>query len=306
MKKVLVTGGAGFIGSSLVDELLKKNYEVVCIDNCSAKNNENFYWNDNATNFYIDICKYDSLLEVLKEEAPTVVFHLAAEARIQPSIKDPRKTCHTNFIGTCNVLQASRESGVQRVVYSSTSSVYGTNNTPPYKETSPRDCRTPYAVSKAAGEDLCGVYFELYGLETVTFRYFNVYGDRQPLKGEYAPVIGLFIRQRKSGQSMTIIGDGSQTRDFTHIDDVVQANIAASEPLPPTAFGEVFNIGSGRSYSILELTKEIGGNVSHLPKRLGEADVSLADISKAKEILGWEPRETLEKYLSNIDFGEQK
>jgi len=303
MKKAIVTGGAGFIGSNLVDQLLEEDYEVTCIDNASAENNERFYWNKKATNLHLDICEYDSLLGAFKQAGSSVVFHLAAEARIQPSIKDPRKTCQTNVIGTCNVLQASREAGIQRVIYSSTSSAYGSNNTPPYRETDPRDCKTPYSISKVAGEDLCRAYFELYGLETVTFRYFNVYGDRQPLKGEYAPVIGLFMRQRKDGEPMTVIGNGSQTRDFTHVDDVVQANIVASNPaLSETAFGEVFNIGTGQSYSIIELAQRIGGEVCFLPERLGESDASLADISKAKRLLGWTPSKSLKEYLSNVDF----
>ena len=197
--RCLVTGGAGFIGSTLVDELVETNHEVVCIDNESADSNLKFYWNKNAKNYPIDINDCSALNWVFNHERPTIVFHLAAEARIQPTINEPQKACQTNFVGTCNVLEACRRYDITRLIYSSTSSVYGLKNTPPLREEMPRDCLTPYSIAKAAGEDLCKIYYKIYGLETVILRYFNVYGPRQPLKGCYAPVLDFLQSKKKEG-----------------------------------------------------------------------------------------------------------
>ena len=300
--KYLVTGGAGFIGSNLVDELISDNHEVICIDNESAESNLKFYWNKNAKNYFIDINDFSALNWVLKQEKPDVVFHLAAEARIQPTINEPQKACATNFVGTCNVLQASKENGVKRVIYSSTSSAYGLKNEPPLTEDMPKDCLNPYSVSKTGGEELCKVYYKIYGLETVILRYFNVYGNREPVKGHYAPVVGLFIRQKKEGQPLTVVGDGLQTRDFTHIDDVVKANILSASTQNEKAFGEVFNIGTGESYTILWIAEAIGGDLTYLPARNGESRHTLADNCKARDILGWKPTKNLESYIKNLDI----
>tara|TARA_R110000751_G_scaffold48194_8_gene107541 strand:+ start:1036 stop:1941 length:906 start_codon:yes stop_codon:yes gene_type:complete len=300
--RFLVTGGAGFIGSNIVDTLLHYPNNVACIDNESADSNSEFYWNKNAKNYPIDINDYDALKWVFKHEKPEVVFHTAAEARIQPTIDEPQKACLTNFVGTCNVLQACREFGARRLIYSSTSSAYGLKNIPPLQEDMPRDCLNPYSVSKSAGEDLCKVYYKIYGIETVILRYFNVYGNREPTEGQYAPVIGLFLRQKREGLPMTIVGDGKQTRDFTNVKDVVDANILAALGSSKELLGEVLNIGTGRSYSILEISQMIGGKTAHLPERLGEARETLADNSKAKKLMGWEPKVDLKSYLKNLDF----
>jgi len=295
--KYLVTGGAGFIGSHIVDRLILDGNEVVVIDNESADSNEKFFWNNKAKNYKLDITDYDSIRKLFNNVH--TVFHLAAESRIQPAIKNPIKAAKVNFLGTMTILQCARESGCDRVIYSSTSSAYGRKNTPPLKEDMPNDCLNPYSVTKSGGETLCKMYTDLFGLNTITFRYFNVYGDRQPLRGEYAPVIGLFLRQKKNSLPMTIVGDGEQRRDFTLIDDVVEANIAASKTSDKLAFGELFNIGSGINYSILDLVEMIGGEYKHIEPRIGEARVSLADISKAKSILGWEPRGSLREWIEN-------
>jgi UDP-glucose 4-epimerase len=300
--KYLVTGGAGFIGSNLVDELVSKGHEVVIIDNESAESNSEFYWNKNAKKYLNDINDFSSLNSIFSKEKPDMVFHLAAEARIQPTINEPHKACLTNFVGTCNVLQASKENGVKRVIYSSTSSAYGLKNTPPLKEDMSKDCLTPYSVSKTAGEELCKVYYKIYGLETVILRYFNAYGNREPIKGPYAPVVGLFIRQKKEGKPFTIVGDGQQTRDFTHIDDVVAANVLSATTENEKAFGEIFNIGTGESHSILWIAHTIGGDFTYLPARSGEARHTMADNYKAREILDWKPKKGLKTYLKNIDF----
>tara|TARA_B100000287_G_scaffold86833_1_gene79447 strand:- start:56685 stop:57599 length:915 start_codon:yes stop_codon:yes gene_type:complete len=293
IKKALVTGGAGFIGSNLVDELLKKGFEVVVIDNESSDCHDQFYWNERAKNYKYDICEYEKIFPLF--EGVDVVFHLAAEARIQPSIENPVLTTNVNVVGTCNVLQAARKNNVKRVIYSSTSSSYG-NNKPPHKEDMQVDCMNPYCVSKVAGEDLCKMFYRLYGLETVILRYFNIYGERQPLKGQYATVIGKFLNQKKLGQPLTVIGDGLQRRDFTYVGDAVQANLLAAKS-KSNIFGEILNIGTGMNYNILELVKILDGECVYLPPRPAECEETLADNKKANKKLGWEPKVNLEKWL---------
>lgn len=291
--KMLVTGGAGFIGSNLVDQLLKEGNEVVVIDNEFSDAHEQFYWNDRCENYKYDIRDYDKIEPLFKDV--DFVFHLAAESRIQPSIVSPIESVHINVVGTCNVLQASRVNGVKRVMYSSTSSAYGLKNSLPLKEDMVKDCLNPYSVSKTAGEELCRMYTKLFGLETITFRYFNVYGERQPIKGQYAPVVGLFLRQKKNGEPMTVVGDGLQTRDYTHVSDVVKANILASQC--STGFGEVYNIGTGLQTSVMDLVDMIGGPSIHLPERLGESRHTQADITKSKSVLEWSPTVHLKTWI---------
>jgi len=293
--KSLVTGGAGFIGSNLVDKLLTMGHEVIVIDNQFSEAHDEFYWNFHGQNYRMDIRDY-SLTRKLYDGVD-YVFHLAAEARIQPAIENPIEAVSINSVGTCTVLQCAREAGVKRVMYSSTSSGYGMNE-PPNVETQDDDCLNPYSVSKVNGEKLCKMYTSLYGLETVCFRYFNVYGNRQPLKGQYAPVIGIFLRQLDAGESLTIVGDGEQRRDFTHVDDVVNANIkAALANIDDKCFGQVYNVGTGLNHSINEIAAMISDNVIHIPPRLGEAKISLANNTKLRETFDWEPTVKLETYL---------
>jgi UDP-glucose 4-epimerase len=295
--KYLVTGGAGFIGSHLVDHLINNGHQVTVIDNESANSNEKFYWNEKASNHIIDICEYDDMAPLFS--GIDFVFHLAAEARIQPSINNPLLSIKTNTIGTANVLQAARESRVKRIVYSSTSSAYG-KNLPPNFENQEDDCLTPYSVSKVAGEKLCKMYYELFGLETVILRYFNVYGDRQPLQGEYAPVIGIFQRQKNEGSPLTIVGDGEQRRDFTHVSDVVKANILAShKELPKDVLGTVFNIGSSKNYSINEIAAAYSHPAINIEARPGEARTTLANTKKAQTHLDWHPSMSLLDYIKS-------
>ena len=293
--KGLVTGGAGFIGSNLVDRLISLGWEVVVIDNESAQSNEMFYWNSKAQNYKYDICDYESISPLF--QGVDVVFHLAAESRIQPAIENPVQAAQTNVVGTCNILQASREHRVGRVIYSSTSSAYGLSNPLPLQEEMPRDCLNPYSVTKVSGEDLCSMYTKLFELPTVIFRYFNVYGERQPIRGQYAPVVGIFLRQVSTSDPMTIVGSGLQRRDFTHVSDVVEANILASNGKNEEMIGNIINIGTGTSHSVIELSRMIGTDIVHLPQRPGEAEETLADISRAKLWLGWNPRITLEKWI---------
>jgi UDP-glucose 4-epimerase len=293
--KSLVTGGAGFIGSNLVDKLLDLGHEVVVIDNEYSDVHDQFYWNDKAQNYKYDIRDYENTRPLYN--GVDFVFHIAAEARIQPAIENPIQAVSINSVGTCTVLQCAREAGVKRVMYSSTSSAYGMNESPNV-ETQPDDCLNPYSVSKVNGEKLCKMYTSLYGLPTICFRYFNVYGERQPLRGQYAPVIGIFLRQRSSGESLTIVGDGNQRRDFTHVSDVVMANIlAATSSIDSKFFGEVFNVGTGTNHSVNQIAGMISKNKVNLSPRPGESRVTLANNQKIQKVFGWKPSVNVEDWI---------
>lgn len=291
--KSLVTGGAGFIGSNLVDRLISLGHEVICIDNESAECHETFYWNDKAQNYKYDICNYEDIKDLFV--GVDNVFHVASDARIQPAILNPRKSIESNAVGTANILELCRVNNVKRFIYSSTSSAYGKKSSIPNIETQPSDPLTPYSTAKVFGENLARVYYNLYGLETVSLRYFNVYGNRQPLKGQYAPVIGLFMKQHEEGKPLTVVGDGSQRRDFTHISDVIDANIIASGLT--SGFGEVYNIGFGSNYSILDLANSISNDVKFIPPRVGEVQETLASNSKFKDLTGWMPKVSLMEWI---------
>lgn len=292
--KSLVTGGAGFIGSHIVDQLLELGHEVIVIDN-EYSDNDHFNWNTKATNYKYDIADYQSTRELY--DGVDYVFHTAAEARIGPAIENPINAMYINALGTCTVLQCARESGVKRVMYSSTSAAYGLNPSPNV-ETQPDDCLNPYSVSKVSGEKLCKMYTDLYGLPTIVFRYFNVYGPRAPRKGQYAPVTGIFLRQKEAGEPLTIVGDGHQQRDFIHVSDVANANImAATAVIDSEYYGQVFNVGTGTNYSIRKIARLISDDLVYLPPRPGEARTSLAVNTKLKKVFGWEPKVKLEDWI---------
>ena len=294
--KSLVTGGAGFIGSNLVDKLVKLGHKVVVIDNEYSDVHEQFYYNDKAEYHNLDI--RDQATRNLYDDVD-YVFHLAAEARIQPAVLNPIEAVSINSVGTCTVLQFAREAKVKRVIYSSTSSGYGLNPAPNV-EAQPDDCLNPYSVSKVNGEKLCSMYTNLFGVKTIILRYFNVYGNRHPLKGQYAPVIGIFLRQLRDEEPLTIVGDGEQRRDFTNVLDVVDANIlAATKQLDDDAFGQVYNVGTGINHSINEIASMISDNTEYIPPRLGEARITLAHNSRIKGTLGWEPKIKLEDWIES-------
>ena len=294
--KSLVTGGAGFIGSNLVDKLVKLGHKVVVIDNEYSDVHEQFYYNDKAEYHNLDI--RDQATRNLYDDVD-YVFHLAAEARIQPAVLNPIEAVSINSVGTCTVLQFAREAKVKRVIYSSTSSGYGLNE-PPNVEAQPDDCLNPYSVSKVNGEKLCSMYTNLFGVKTIILRYFNVYCNRHPLKGQYAPVIGIFLRQLRDEEPLTIVGDGEQRRDFTNVLDVVDANIlAATKQLDDDAFGQVYNVGTGINHSINEIASMISDNTEYIPPRLGEARITLAHNSRIKGTLGWEPKIKLEDWIES-------
>jgi len=294
--KILVTGGCGFIGSNLVDRLISDGHQVVVIDDESAICHDQFYYNHRAFYYKNDISDYVNTRPLYDDV--DFVFHLAAESRIQPALENPLQTVKTNTLGTATVLQCSREAGVKRVMYSSTSSAYGLN-TPPLHEEMDDDCLNPYSVAKVAGEKLCKMYNDLFGLQTVVFRYFNVYGPREPVKGPYAPVVGLFLRQYRANEPLTIVGDGGQRRDFTHVDDVVEANINAMKMLDTWDYnyGTPINVGTGVNYSVLELANLISDVVKFISQRPGEARETLADARKAGYVLGWSAKKKITDYI---------
>ena len=293
--KCLVTGGAGFIGSNLVDKLISLDYDVIVIDNESAEENEQFYWNQNAINYKYDICNYNKIRPLF--HGVDYVFHLAAQSRIQPSIINPNITFKVNCEGTLNVLNAAKENNISKIIYSSTSSYYGLKNASPSKENMSRDCLNPYSYTKAFGEDLCKMYYQLYDMDIFVLRYFNVYGERQPTKGQYAPVIGIFHKQYKNNQKMTIVGDGMQRRDYTHVQDIVSANIKIINS-NLNRF-ETFNVGTGINYSVLEIAEMFGGPYKFIPERDGEARETLADISYIKKKLSWVPSIMIKDWIKD-------
>lgn len=291
--RALVTGGAGFIGGHLTDRLIDDGYDVIVIDNESAEANEIFHNNPKADYHKLDINDYEKIEGLFQNV--DYVFHLAAESRIGPCIENPMMACQTNVIGTCNVLQASRIHKVKRVVYSSTSACYGLTKIIPMSEELSLDNLNPYSTSKLAGEDLCNMYTKLYGLETVSLRYFNVFGERMPETGQYAPVLAIFQRQIREGLKMTVVGDGQQRRDFVYVKDVVNANIVAS--LSNKKFcGEAYNVGTGTNISVIEIAELLNSPYEHIPARPGEARNTKADINKITA-MGWKPNVFVRDWL---------
>ena len=290
----IVTGGAGFIGSHIVEKLKRLDHMVVVIDN-EYSDNDNFHWRKDTLNVNIDITDYKALKKAFT--GADYIFHCAAEARIGPAIENPVNALNINTIGTCNVLQCAREVGAKKVLYSSTSSGYGLNEAPNV-ETQPDDCLNPYSVSKIAGEKLCKMYTDLYGLNTIIFRYFNVFGERAPRKGQYAPVTGIFLRQKAAGEPLTIVGDGEQRRDYIYVKDVANANVMAAISNPDDdAYGQVYNVGSGKNYSVNEIASFISDDTINIPPRIGEARNSLANIDKIQKTFAWKPEVDVEQWI---------
>ncbi len=326
---ILVTGGAGFIGSNIVDELMTQGLEVKVLDDLSEGRLENLErWKSHKRFEFIKGSILDFELVRRACDHVTAICHAAADSRIQTGISDPRHSVETNVVGTTNILEAARQMGVQRVVYSASSSAYGRKhdhhfNTAgkspfsggPYRgftEELEADCLNPYSMSKKAGEDICDVYTRLYGLSAVSLRYFNVYGPRHQEEGRYSTVIAIFRKQLREGKKMTVVGDGSQRRDFTFVGDVVRANMLAMMNREATG---IINIGTGTNCSINELADRVGksrpfyersADIEHIPPRLGEAQVTLADNSKAADVLGWKPQVTLDQGLEVLDVYERK
>jgi UDP-glucose 4-epimerase len=296
MKKVLVTGGAGFIGSNLVDLLLKNNYEVMVVDNESANGHDEYYWNSDAKNYQFDLSSSDhlgTLTEMCKE--CDYIFHLASDVSIPYCIENPDKSYLNNVSSLCNILEAARKSKVKRVVFSSTAAIYGLTDKICLEIDTP-DPLNPYSVSKLSGEYLMKMYYDLYNVQTVTLRYFNVYGPRQPKSGQYAPVMGIFLDQKRDGKALTVVGDGRQTRDFIHVSDIALANLTVAEKDVDT-YGQVYNVGTGKATSIKSIAEMISDNIVHIPPRPAEARQSLSSVSKIKRVYGWEAKVNLRDWI---------
>lgn len=300
--KYVVTGGAGFIGSNLVDELLKKGHEVTVIDDFSEGKHENLdpakkNYKDNLQIIARPIESIDSRGVSYKDIFTGVdtVFHLAAKARVQPSIENPDLFHESNVTGTFHMLRCAQLCGVRRFVFSSSSSIYGDTEILPTPEDTTPNPISPYAVNKLIGEQYCKTFSAVYDIETVCLRYFNVYGERQSLTGGYRLVMGIFAKNRLEGKPLTINGDGQQRRDFTYVGDVVRANILASNS-DMVGKGECLNIGNGDNRSVIQLADLIGGDKEFGPAVL-EPRETLASNEKAAKLLGWVPTKTLESWV---------
>ena len=300
--KYVVTGGAGFIGSNLVDKLVGESHKVHVIDNFISGKKKNC--NKKAIYHKIDISDPSNLKlisDVIKNT--DTVFHCAALARVQPSLIDPIKYEMNNTIGLVNMLKSSVDKNVRRFIYSASSSAYGSTDKLPSKESDKPNPISPYANQKYYGELCCKMFSKAYKIETVSLRYFNVYGERQNLGGAYATVVGIFLNQLKNGNPLSINGDGNQRRDFTYVGDVVNANILSSKS-SLVGSGEVINIGSGKNISINNLADFIGGRKKYLDP-VNEPFANLADIKKAKKLLDWEPTIDLESWIKNYIKNEK-
>ena len=287
MQKVIVTGGAGFIGSHVVDTLIKQGIEVIILDNLSTGKKENI--NPKATFIKCDLSKDRPLFEDID-----IVFHLAATPQVQYSMENP--TDNNNIDSLINILELSKKSGVKKFIFSSSSSVYGNPNYVPIDENHPTNPLSPYALHKLVGEQYCKLYSEVYDLDTVCLRYFNAYGDRMPNKGAYRSVISIFKEQHSKKQPLNIVNDGEQRRDYVHVDDIVNANILCANSTKKLN-GDIFNVGTGKSYSVNEVADMFGGEKQYGEKRI-EPKNSIAENAKIVLDLNWEPKNKLETWIS--------
>ena len=307
MKNCIVTGGLGFIGSHLVEALLNDGHQVLVLDNESTGRKENLAAHLDNPHLKIVIEDIANLKGIEPYfEGVDWVFHLAALADIVPSIQRPLDYHHANVDGTASVLEAARGAGVKRFLYAASSSCYGIPDSYPTPETAEIRPQYPYALTKNVAEQFVLHWGKIYGLPVVALRLFNVYGPRSRTSGTYGAVFGVFLAQKLAGKPFTVVGDGTQTRDFTFVTDVAAAFIAAANSELTSV---VMNVGSGSTYSVNRLVELLGGEIVHLPKRPGEPDCTFADIAKIRSLLGWQPRVTFEegvqRMLENIDYWKQ-
>ncbi len=304
MAKIIVTGGAGFIGSHLADVLIEKGHQVLVIDNLSTGKKENI--NPKAAFFEKDIRELDKINPFFK--GIDFVFHLAAIPRVPLSIDNPVGTSEVNILGTINVFKAAIDKGVKRIIFASSSAVYGDQEKLPLKEDMTPEPISPYGLQKLVGEQCAKLFTKLYKIPIISLRYFNVYGPRIDFESDYSLVIGKFLKQKAEEKPLTIFGDGEQTRGFCYVDDVVEANIRAMES-EKLKGGEVLNIGNDKSYSINYLAKIIGGKVEHLTSRPGDVLHTKADITLTKKLLSWQPKFSFDAGIERTKewfYGAQK
>ena len=295
MKKAVVTGGAGFIGSHIVDALVGRGDEVHVIDNYSSGKRED-RMNTKATYHELDVRSTDEVEKIF--QGADVVYHTAAIPRVQYSVEHPVETTDVNIVGTVSVFTAAAKAKVRRVVYSSSGSSYGDQTLMPLVETMDANPINPYGLQKYVGELFASLWPTIYGIETVSLRYFNVYGPRLDPEGPYALAVGAFLLARKEVRPLTVYGDGTITRDYTYVGDVARANLLAAES-KKVGKGEVINIGAGRNVTIQYLAELVGGEIVYGAPRI-EAHDSQADVKKAKELLGWEPKVMLEEGIAEL------
>ncbi len=304
MMNALVTGGAGFIGSHLVDTLLSKGYNVTALDNFTHGMKEHLAGHKNLKNFKLFKVNLADAKEVLPRYFKHIdyVFHLAGRSDIVPSIIDPVSYHQANVTGTLNILEACRKVKLKKFIYAASYSCYGIPETYPTPETTPPRPKYPYALTKYMGELYALQWQKVYKVPVISLRFSNVYGPRVRVSGDYGPVFSIFLGQKLAGKPFTVVGDGQQTRDFTFVTDVVDAMLTAARS---HIVGDFFNVGSGGTYSVNRLVELLGGEVVHIPKRPGEPDCTWADISKIKRVLGWSPKisfeEGIKKVLENLD-----
>jgi nucleoside-diphosphate-sugar epimerase len=291
---MLVTGGGGFIGSHLVDALLDRGYQVRVLDNFTTGRLDRV--NPSAELAQVDIREGASITSSFR--GVDCVFHVAALPRVPLSIKNPLATHMVNVVGTINVLLAARDAAVRRVVFSGSSSVYGDQSVLPLNEEMRPNPLSPYALQKLAGEQYTRLFHQLYGIETLTLRYFNVFGPRMATEGAYLTVISAFLQARQAGRPLMIYGDGEQTRDFTHVRDVVRANLLAIDS--KIADGRSINIGQGRSVSVNWIAEKLKGTTIHRSVRAGDVRHTLADRRMAGEVLRWHPQVSTEQGLDEL------
>ena len=296
MMKAIVTGGAGFIGSHLVDSLLKENFEVTVLDNFSTGRLENL----EHVLEQIELVECDLGVQgdwIQNFTNADWVIHLASLADIVPSIQQPEEYYRSNVDGTFNVLQAAKTAGVKRFVYAASSSCYGIPDNYPTPEHADIRPQYPYALTKRMGEEMVLHWAQVYSFPAISLRFFNVYGPRSRTSGTYGAVIGVFLAQKLAGKPFTVVGDGKQTRDFTFVTDIVQAMISAAKS---NRSGKIYNVGSGTNVSVNRLVELLGGEKVYIPKRPGEPDCTFADIHKIQKELGWKPQVTIEKGIEKI------
>jgi len=295
--KSVVTGGAGFIGSNLVDQLVRKGHKVTVLDNFSTGRRTNLlhHTKKNVKIIKIDISENKRLDKYFK--GVNYVFHLAGLADIVPSITNPSGYFQTNVKGTLNILEAAKKTNIKKLIYAASSSCYGIPDKYPIDEQSKIDPKYPYALSKFLGEQLVLHWAKVYNMPNVSLRFFNSYGPRSRTTGAYGAVFGVFLAQKLARKPLTIVGDGKQTRDFIHVYDLVDAIIKATKK---GKHGEVYNLGSGKETSVNFIADKIGGKKINIPKRPGEPDRSLADITKIKKQLSWKPKITTSKGIQML------
>jgi UDP-glucose 4-epimerase len=296
--KTLITGGAGFIGSHLAELLISEGHDVLVVDNLTSGLVENLKHISTDSHFRfekVDIRDLDTLMPLFT--GVDWVFHLAGLADIVPSIEKPSQYYSTNVTGTFNVLECARHAGVKRFLYAASSSSYGIPDVYPTPETSPIMPEYPYALTKYMGEELVLHWSQLYKLPAVSLRLFNVYGTRSRTTGAYGAVFGVFLAQKLNDRPFTVVGDGTQTRDFTYVTDVAQAFLCAAQS---ELAGEAMNVGSGNHYSVNRLVELLGGEVEYIPKRPGEPNCTFGDISKIQRLMGWQATVSFEQGVNNM------